>query len=441
MYRRVFRQKGSRVYRVRYRLSDGPKIYDAPLRTHVKEVAEAKARQLVEDAERELAGLLGPKSLRDAALRPLKEHTAEFIADLTARSRGRSHLVHVKCRLERLLKDCRWHQLRDVSAESFIRWRQKQADLSAKTLNEYLGHASALLSWMIRHNRAAYNPFKSVPKVDKKETFRRRALTLDEFWRLVESSGKRRFPYLVAGCTGLRRGELKKLLWSDIRLDEPQPFIDVRAEITKAKRAAIIPLVPPLVAQLRARKANAADLQGRVFPRGLPSVKSLQGDLVACGIPVEDERGYRLDFHSLRHTFASILASVGVSELARVKLARHSEWRQTDRYTDPKSLPLFTEMAKFATALPSSIASPNFGFSCPNKEKPVPDQVSDCAKVDGDNALETSDLSAGVLVCETENDGARGGTRTPMLLRHRLLRPACLPIPPPGREEGLKRQI
>jgi hypothetical protein len=40
------------------------------------------------------------------------------------------------------------------------------------------------------------------------------------------------------------------------------------------------------------------------------------------------------------------------SELARVKLARHSEWRQTDRYTDPQSIPLFGEMEKLATILP-----------------------------------------------------------------------------------------
>ena len=31
-----------------------------------------------------------------------------------------------------------------------------------------------------------------------------------------------------------------------------------------------------------------------------------------------------------------------------------------------------------------------------------------------------------------KSSGARGETRTRMLLRHRLLRPACLPIPPPG---------
>jgi len=63
------------------------------------------------------------------------------------------------------------------------------------------------------------------------------------------------------------------------------------------------------------------------------------------------------DFHALRHTFTSLLATVGISEPARVKLARHSEWRQTDRYIDPQNLPLFAEMKKLTAALPSSTAS------------------------------------------------------------------------------------
>lgn len=58
-----------------------------------------------------------------------------------------------------------------------------------------------------------------------------------------------------------------------------------------------------------------------------------------------------------RHTFATGLESCDMKESVRVKLARHSDWRQTDRYTDPASLPLFAEMEKFAALLPSSIPS------------------------------------------------------------------------------------
>ena len=109
-----------------------------------------------------------------------------------------------------------------------------------------------------------------------------------------------------------------------------------------------------------------------VFPHGVPSAKTLAKDLVACGIPVTDSRGWRVDFHALRHTFASLLAHAGVSEAVRVKLTRHSEWKQTDHYTDPQSLPLFAEMAKMSAQSLAPILAPKFGKTGQNEGKPVP---------------------------------------------------------------------
>ena len=65
-------------------------------------------------------------------------------------------------------------------------------------------------------------------------------------------------------------------------------------------------------------------------------------------------------------TFASLLANAGVSELARP-----TTWRQTDRYTDPKSVPLFLEIEKLTSAPASSIASKKSGKSGQNESKAV----------------------------------------------------------------------
>ncbi len=418
MYKRIFKQKNSRVYRLRYRVGNGPKIFDVPLHTPNKELAEIKARQIIDEHEKELLGLLPSKLVRNSAQRPLSDHLAEFISDLGERGRCKSHVVHTKCRLERLLKECDWNLIGDISADAFAKWRSQQSKFSAKTCNEYLGHANAFLNWLVRQGRALHNPLKVISKLEVrgKETFKRRALSLEMFWQLVENSGKRSLPYLVAGFTGLRRSEIKQLRWADIRLEDQQPFIDVRAEITKSKKAAKIPLVPPLIAALNEKRPKGTKPTDLVFPRGLPSVKSLRKDLVASGIPLEDERGYRVDFHALRHTFTSLLATVGISELARVKLARHSEWRMTDRYTDPQSLPLFAEMEKLASVLPSSIASPKSGFLGQKqaktglKKEPYPNNGY------SNNVLTSNDLSMADHTFGNVEDGARGGTRTPMRL-------------------------
>ena len=93
MYQRIFKQKGSRVYRGRYRLGDDLKIHDVSLGTQKKHVAQAILKKLVREKEEELAGLLAPKALRDAAQKPIADHLADYVADLTAMQRSRKHLA------------------------------------------------------------------------------------------------------------------------------------------------------------------------------------------------------------------------------------------------------------------------------------------------------------------------------------------------------------
>ena len=59
--------------------------------------------------------------------------------------------------LETLREACGWRVVKDVSADSFLKWRQKQK-LIAKTLNEYLISVSALMNWAERFERIASKP-------------------------------------------------------------------------------------------------------------------------------------------------------------------------------------------------------------------------------------------------------------------------------------------
>ncbi len=401
MYKRIFKQKGSRVYRVRYRLSDGPRIYDEPLRTHIKEVAESKARKLIDEKEREHAGTIGAKPLRDAAQKPLIAHHTDFVANLIARGRNKDHIIHARNRLLRLFKECRWRRLRDISADGVEKWLAAQSEFSPKTLNEYIAHAKTFVTWLERQGRIPSNPIRHVGKIptDGRETFKRRALTLDEFLRLLSCSGPRRLAYALAVLTGLRRGELKRLLWADVHLDDPKPWIELRAATTKNKRPATMFLVPQLVQMLTMNRGAGI---GLVLPNGVPGVASLTKDLAAAGIAAHDERGWRVDFHALRHTYASLLGVAGVSEGARVKMVRHREWRQTDHYTDPSSVPLHAGMEKLAELLPSSIASPNFGKSSPAKGHVVQTATSSTAPEVVDSPDESLALTEAVPTWEVE---------------------------------------
>jgi integrase len=370
MYKRVFRQKGSRVYRARFRLSNSPKIFDVPLRTHKKHVAEAKLTQLIREQEDELAGFLGPKPLRDAAQKPIADHLAEHVANLAALKRSPKHVAFTRNRITRMCQQCGWKLLRDITADGFTRWRAVQATQSPKTLNEYFGHLSAFLTWLERKGHLAHHPLKAVTKVDTRghERFKRRALSQAELDRLIEAKGGRGLIYFLASYTGLRRGEIKALLWVDLHLEGTQPFIEARAATTKNKKTAMIPLMPRLAQALQAFKDAQGATTGKVLRKGTPMPRTFRRHLADAGIPFLDELGRRVDFHALRYTFDTNLQVAGVAPRVVMELMRHSDMRLSAKtYTDTTRLPVYQELAKLISPLPSPIASPNSDFSCPKE--------------------------------------------------------------------------
>jgi hypothetical protein len=169
-----------------------------------------------------------------------------------------------------------------------------------------------------------------------------------------------------------------------------------------------VPLLAGALRELRVHKVAFTDL---VFHLGVPSPKTLAKDLVACGIPVEDSRGWRVDFHALRHTFASLLANAGVSEAMRVNLTRHSEWKQTDHYTDPQSLSFFAEMEKLSAQTLAPILAPNSGKTGQNGGNPVqsdpPKKPAEIVAIDDGK----TDLEHDEPTWKSGTDGAQGGTR------------------------------
>jgi integrase len=418
MLRYVFKPKGSRVFRGRYRIGNNPQIFDVPLHTDKRHVAEAELRQVVKELEEEKLGLIKPKALRDATKIPLLEHLTDFIADITARGRCQNHISHTKSRLQKLFAECNWIFLKDISPDSFNKWRARQT-FSPKTANEYLGHANALFNWMERNERLERNPLKIVGKSETrgKERYVRRALTETELATLIETSGKRALPYMLAAYTGLRRGEIKKLTWDDLHLDEVRPYILARASTTKNKKTAVLPLVPQLVQMLKDWRERQNTLAGTVFKRSVPTAVTLLKDLAACGIKGVDEHKRHLDFHALRHTFATMLARAGVSPRVAMELMRHSDMRLTAKtYTDVMSLPLFGELEKITPLLPSLPASLNrekTGLKEDNSDQTnLPKKTADCVLTDDGRTVLTE------LVPSLENLklAERGGFEPPIRL-------------------------
>jgi integrase len=224
------------------------------LKVRELQAAEKLKTDFIREKERELCGLTAPRLERDAAGRPLAEHLAEFLGYLAGLNRSASHISHVGTRVRKLMADCGWGYLSDVSAKAFELWRQKNAgELSIKTRNEYRAAMFSLLAWLEENEQLPVNPFKRVKKTDGRglETVKRRAATHLEMEGLLSYAGIYAVAYLAAQTTGLRRGELSKLEWGDLYLDGAQPVALVRAATTKDRQPAKVYLGRQLVAELK----------------------------------------------------------------------------------------------------------------------------------------------------------------------------------------------
>ncbi len=309
------------------------------LDTTDKQVAEKRRAEQLAEKEREREGILAPKRMRDAAKLPILKHLDEFEADLQARGRVPKYIDNLGMRIRKLVGDCGWKQLHEITADSFVSWRSRQK-FSAKTLLEYQNAISGFLYWLRQNRRIGDNPLEFVgkPELRGRETRHRRALSVEEGRKLLEVSGSRAVVYRMVFYTGFRRGELEQVEWADMHLDDAvEPFVSVRASTTKNHKKAVRHLPADLAAELRELKTQAMSEAGRVFK--VPSVEELHADLKRAGIPPVDAQGRIVDFHALRKTACTWLQIAGVAERAAMEFMRHSDRRLTDQvYTDTSLL-------------------------------------------------------------------------------------------------------
>lgn len=333
----------SRLYRARIKLEGDNKVRDIALKVSDKQVAQQKLNKLIQELEHESAGLIPAKAERDAAQSPLLDLVSEYVSELTVLGRCEDHLRHVDKRLRKLVRDCKWTRLVDMTPTSFQLWRKEQSGKAPKTLNEYLATLSAFWTWLRKQGRVSVNPFELVERTDTrgKERVKRRALSDKESLRLLEVAGENRLAYMLPLYTGLRRTEVKTLRWSNLVLGESGGLLRIHAAVNKNRKEQTLPLHPELAKALRQYKPADAKEDDLVVANGVPKMKAVRADLAKAGIPFLDGRGWRVDYHALRTTFITRLSKLKVHPRLAMELARHSDLRLTMKnYTDAGQLPL-----------------------------------------------------------------------------------------------------
>lgn len=132
---------------------------------------------------------------------------------------------------------------------------------------------------------------------------------------------------LLAMNTGLRRGELFGLEWTDINM--PTKLLTVRAGIAKSRKGRHVPLSREAFDVLTRWKAQSTG-RGLVFP-GVGGGKLTNINKSWAGL-VADAELVDFRFHDCRHDFASKLVMAGVDLNTLRELLGHSDIAMTLRY-------------------------------------------------------------------------------------------------------------
>jgi integrase len=304
-----------------------------------REATEQLARDKERLAARIRAGLVEVDT--DRAATPFPEALAAWLADLARRGKSKKHCYNMGLLVGKIGKACGWPTLGAVRSDTLSAWlaQRAAAGLAPRTTNYYLASARTFIRWCCRQAPPWLkgNPLDGVGRADVTTWVRqKRALTLEELDALRRASGKRWVVYLTAALTGLRRSELKRLLWGDVRLDATPPHLQLRRAATKAKRADTVPINGELLEALRAHRPEGARADQPVF-RTVPSGTTYHQDTERAGIAWRDAQGRLASFHCLRKTFCTYLALADVPIRVAMDLMRVTDAKLlTDTYTDAK---------------------------------------------------------------------------------------------------------
>ncbi|MDH5705421.1 MAG: tyrosine-type recombinase/integrase, partial [Candidatus Aminicenantes bacterium] len=204
------------------------------------------------------------------------------------------------------------------------------AKVSNGTVNHYLKILSIIFNWAVQHNVVKGNPVKDVRrfKVNTKEP---RFFSREEIKLILSSCPARWYPdYMVLLHTGMRRGELANLEWSDV--DFERRIIRVAAKdgwSPKGKKEREIPINEELLKLMVALKKKSRGKH--VIEKG--GIKRYDRALWENFWRLTKRLGIRnASIHTFRHTFASYLIMSGVDLVTVKELLGHRDITTTMRY-------------------------------------------------------------------------------------------------------------
>lgn len=278
---------------------------------------------------------------------------------LSHHRRGKETLILIQGNFSKLYNK----QLGDITSWDIQKWisERKKKGFKAATINRRVSTLKGVLSKAVQWGVIQSNPLAQIkplkidskPRVrflsaieesrlreamDKREARIRKNRLSGNFWR--EQRGYDKLPEKTAGfCdhikpmvllalnTGMRKGELFNLKWSDIDLN--LKLLTVEGRTAKSSNTRHIPLNREASQILK--KMYRQNNDGYVFKNSKTGEKFTDVKKAWSKLK-QDARLNNFRFHDLRHSFASKLVAEGVDLYTVKELLGHSTIQMTERY-------------------------------------------------------------------------------------------------------------
>jgi len=270
------------------------------------------------------------------------ERLADWINDFedwlkTSKTKSgfRRNANHVACtmgRIRAIADGCgfkTWTDITKAKVETFL----GGLDVSEATNNAYVTSIKHFTNWIVDEERAEYSPLRKLERVTVPDKERRRPLGADEVTRLLRSTVNAPKRYGLTGFeravlyrlgieTGYRANELRHLTPACFDLDKAT--VSQEARHCKDRRDAVQPITMALASRLGGF-LGGMDSASPVFYVTDKGAKMIQADATEAGLPLVDDEGRGLVFHSLRHTLRTELVRARVSEAVIDEILRHKD--------------------------------------------------------------------------------------------------------------------
>jgi len=266
--------------------------------------------------------------------------------------------------------------LREISLEHLTAFRDELVrNLSGRRTNNILKIVGIMLRRAWRDNLMLEDLASKVRSV-RQEKAVRRDLTEDEIRAALLNASTEWKGIIATGLyTGLRLGDIARLRWVNIDLTAGE----IRVVTGKTGAPIVTSIAPPLRPYFD-ELPTTDDPQAYIFPRAAGSVESNKGRVATlsqefhkilsdAGIVTaraDDHKAHKkgrggrrernpVSFHSLRHSFVSLLKNSGASQLVAQALAGHSNAAISQMYSHAGA----ESSRKAVAALPDVMTSKN----------------------------------------------------------------------------------